>query len=369
MKIYAKSADSEDQIGSVTHASIVPLPAEPDTDDGDDQVRRRDDPQTELVAPSSVPNASGDTVRCLAPKAQATSVSSLATIEAIIVAHRQRNYWMEARKRQDLSLGAYLRSTLGWSMTLPKAESDRIKTQAKTIVALGEKYIRDTRRMMAKAAKDSAGSEGQKMNVVTHFIAVPLPVELEPFADIVLDTIAMRASADNREAHYTAQMEDLVETLPVWKTVKDWRGVGPLGVAIIVAEAGRDLNCYATKGKIFKRLGLAVLAGVRQGGLPKSASKEAWIEHAYPRQRRSRVWTVATSVLLAKNERYTTIYHDRKAYERAAAEAIGLTVAPSAKIPKKRAAEFRSLGHIDNRARRYAEKKLICDIWRAWRAA
>lgn len=38
-----------------------------------------------------------------------------------------------------------------------------------------------------------------------------------------------------------------------------------------------------------------------------------------------------------------------------------------AKIPKSRTSEFMSEGHIHNHARRYAEKKLIIDLWIEWK--
>lgn len=44
-----------------------------------------------------------------------------------------------------------------------------------------------------------------------------------------------------------------------------------------------------------------------------------------------------------------------------------MTVIEAAKIPKARTDEFMSLGHIDRRAQRYMEKRLLRDLWRAWR--
>jgi len=112
-------------------------------------------------------------------------------------------------------------------------------------------------------------------------------------------------------------------------------------------------------------MGVAVLDGTRQGGLAKTAPKEAWIAHGYNRQRRSRMWNIGDA-LIKNGVLYRKVYLARKEYERKRAEANGLTVAPSAKIPKGRAAEFMSDGHIHRRAQRYMEKRLLRDLWQAW---
>ena len=64
---------------------------------------------------------------------------------------------------------------------------------------------------------------------------------------------------------------------------------------------------------------------------------------------------------------YADLCRERKEYERTTAAAQGLTVCPAAKIPKKGAELFRSDGHVHNRAKRYMEKRLMRDLWRAWR--
>jgi hypothetical protein len=64
---------------------------------------------------------------------------------------------------------------------------------------------------------------------------------------------------------------------------------------------------------------------------------------------------------------YRAVYDERKVYERQKAQAEGLKVAPSAKIPKEKHAEYRSEGHSHLRAKRYMEKRLLRDLWRAWR--
>lgn len=286
------------------------------------------------------------------------------TIAAIRAAHRLRCFWMEQRKRSDLALGAYLRRELGWSLAKPSAERKRIEAEAMSIMGAGEKYIKATRRTIKAAEKNN-----------TPLVLPDIPGILKPFAHIVIPQIEMRGTTDNIEGAAKKQLESLAEQLPVSGWAGGIRGFGPVGLAIIVGEAG-DLGGYSNPGKLWKRMGVAVLDGKRQGGLPKSSSAAEWKAHGYNRVRRSRLYTIGLSMIMAgdakpgsKETSYRQVYLDRKAYEAARAEADGLIVAPSAKIPKGKQTEYRSLGHIDNRARRYVEKRLLRDLWRAWRAA
>lgn len=270
------------------------------------------------------------------------------TIIAIRAAHRERCFWMEQRKRADLTLGAYLRSALGWSPVIPAAEREAIRKEAARLIAAGEKFVKAEMR----------GKPIPRPDLGAHFGVVTGQLEGR----------LRLGGYDDLEAAATQTMEREAKALPVYGWAAQQRGLGALGLAIIVGEAG-DLANYATKGKLFKRLGLAVIDGKRQGGLGKNAPKAEWIAHGYSPKRRSRIWTIGASVLMSGNTHYREIYLDRKAYEVAVAEAEGLIVAPSAKIPAKDKDKYRSLKHVDNRARRYMEKRLIHDLWKAWRAA
>jgi hypothetical protein len=71
--------------------------------------------------------------------------------------------------------------------------------------------------------------------------------------------------------------------------------------------------------------------------------------------------------LIKAGGRYADIYRARKEVECERAAERGLLIAPSAKIPKKQADKYISDGHIHRRAQRYMEKKLLRDLWNAWR--
>lgn len=264
------------------------------------------------------------------------------TIDAIRYFHRQRVFAMEQRKRTNLSLLSFLRMVLGWSLALPDADRKRIAEQAADLVELGE--------------REAKGK--------------PLDVEEPAYTewhDVIAASLAARAPFDEIEKRATIEMERLAKELPIYFWTKEVRGFGAGSLAVIIAEAG-DLSNYATHSKLWKRMGLAVMDGVRQGGLSKSAPKQDWIEHGYNRERRSRMWNIGDALIKGnKDGPYRTAYLARKEYEAERARAAGLTVAPSAKIPVKRKAEFMSEGHIHRRAQRYMEKRLLKDLWRAWR--
>jgi hypothetical protein len=249
---------------------------------------------------------------------------------------------MDQRKRADLSLLSYLRVQLGWSKALPEADRKRIAARAKALVVIGE-----------------AAARGK-----------PAEIDEPAFAEfeaVIAASLAARAPFDGIEKTATREMERLAKTLPVWAWASTVKGFGARSLAVIVGEAG-DLSAYPEKGHLWKRMGLAVMGDVRQGGLREGASKEDWIAHGYNPVRRSHIFVIG-DVLVKVGDHYRAVYLARKDYERQRAEAAGLTIVPFAKIPKGRAADFMSDGHVHKRAQRYMEKRLLRDLWQAWRLA
>lgn len=283
-----------------------------------------------------------DTQRC-----GAVALDTAAIIDQIRAWHRNRVFVMDKRKRDDLSLGSWLRSQLGWSRNIPKSEAEEISKRARDIISLGEKIVK-------------AQNAGKTLPTVED----PAFAHL---GDFVLAMIRAREPVDVQESKAEKQMERLAALLPVWPLFgQPIKGFGVRSLAVIVAEAG-DISNYANPAKLWKRMGLAVMDGVRQGGLRKTASSEEWIAHGYNAKRRSFMFVIGDVLIKNQNE-YREVYLARKEFERRKAEAAGLTVAPSAKIPAKRKHEFMSDGHIHRRAQRYMEKRLLKNLWRAWRS-
>lgn len=152
-------------------------------------------------------------------------------------------------------------------------------------------------------------------------------------------------------------MESRAKTLPAAEWVKGVKGFGIGSLAAIVGEAG-DLANYDTHSKLWKRMGLAVIGDSRQ----RRVTGDAALEHGYCAIRRSVMWNVGQCVFKAQSMRvnkatgeikaeagpYRVIYDQRKAYE---------------------ADRVESKAHAHNRATRYVEKKILRDLWKAWRSA
>jgi hypothetical protein len=248
------------------------------------------------------------------------------TIAMITVLYRDRKFAMEQRKRAGLALGAYLRGALGWRKDLPEKERKAIAARAAAIT------------------KDPAGT---------------------PWETMVNAQVASIAPFEAVEKTNTKEMEQIARALPVWKAFgEEIRGFGAASLAAIIAEAG-DLSNYDDKAKLWKRMGVAVLDGIRQGGLVKGAGAEAWIAHGYNPMRRSVMWNIGDTMLKAQirkvksddgedtGERtslgkYGQSYLDRKVYELA------------------REPEMQPI-KAHRRAQRYMEKRLLKDLWQAWR--
>ncbi|MDH3913881.1 MAG: hypothetical protein OEU09_21585 [Rhodospirillales bacterium] len=190
------------------------------------------------------------------------------------------------------------------------------------------------------------------------------PEDLRVARDVNVHFLAARAEIAGHHAALRKHLERLAAQLPIAGFVDDVPGLAFLGLGAIVGEAG-DLSNYANPAKLWKRFGLAVMPdGLRQ----RKVAGAAALEHGYAPARRSVVWTLGDS-LIKKQGPYRELYLARKEVERAKAEAAGLEVRPQARIPAKNAAAFMSDGHVHNRAKRYMEKRLLRELWRAWRRA
>ena len=263
--------------------------------------------------------------------------------EEIRAFHRQRLFLSNQRQRLYAALGAYIRVYLGWRPDLPKAEADAIKKNALALIALG---VKDAK---GKAIKTTPAYDDLQLQI--------------------LATVQSASIFEDEEAGVVKTLEALASSLPVWTTFgESIRGFGPLSLAVIIGEAG-DLANYSSVAKLWKRLGLAVIDGVRQGGLPAGSPAESWVEHGYNKARRSRMYVIGDVLVKVngRDGRYRGYYDSRKKREHAKAREEGLTIAPSAKIPAKRRSEFRSEIVVHRRAQRYMEQRLIRDLWRVWR--
>lgn len=186
--------------------------------------------------------------------------------------------------------------------------------------------------------------------------------------DLSMNAIAISAPFIYCRGHLKEQrtaiekrMASEAKSLPVAEWIENTRGIGIGSLAAIVGEAG-NLSNYSTVSKLWKRMGLAVINGERQ----RKVAGAGAIEQGYCPSRRSVMWTIGDSMFRSGGW-YADFCRDRKVFEVEKAKQVGVEVVPSAKIPKGRESEFMSKGHVHNRAKRYMEKRLLRDLWRAWR--
>ena len=187
-------------------------------------------------------------------------------------------------------------------------------------------------------------------NAGTHPLADKLRASVAP---LLLAREALRAPRKLLER----EMERDVRMLPIWPRVAATKGLGALGVASIIGETG-DLSNYSSHSKLWKRLGLAVIGGERQRRVHGAAA----IAHGFSPCRRAIVWQVGSSLFRAQSERRDP--HTGKVVREAGTYRLGYDARKSHERPR-----VASAAHAHNRATRYMEKKLVRNIWLAWRHA
>jgi len=178
--------------------------------------------------------------------------------------------------------------------------------------------------------------------------------------DLLSDVSALHLQAAKNVIHpgklkTERQLRGYAKDLPVYSWMKSINGFGEIGLCQIIGECG-NLSNFSSPAKIWKYLGLAPITEYPVG--PNGG-------RLYSRRCRSMMYVIGDS-LIKKQGPYRDLYLERKVYEVQKAENEGLTVAPQAKIPAKKKAEYRSEGHIHRLAQRYMEKRLLRNLWREW---
>lgn len=261
-----------------------------------------------------------------------TSAKYIETIDEIRATYRDMRFMEAQRKRADGAFMAFVRTQCGHSTHAPANERAATLKRAQALIA--------------GTAPDD-----------------PLAARIE----------WMRAGNDKAferfremEKDRELKMKKLVRTLPIWTDwAKEVRGLAEKGVGILIGEAG-DPGAYI-KGEagLRKRMGIAVIDGIAQGKLPKTASKELWIHHGYNKMRRSAMFTIGDG-FVKQGDHYRAIYLARKELERQRFEEMGYTVKPAAEIKAAEKATCVSAGHVHFRAQRFMEQRVLRHYYRAW---
>lgn len=153
----------------------------------------------------------------------------------------------------------------------------------------------------------------------------------------------------------------LGKQLPVAAWADTVPGLSHRFLAAIVGECGIGPGEFKSVSALWKRMGMAVIGGERQ----RRVTGDAALEHGYVARRRALMWNIGDQVAVRQGVRnpkdddgkptgavainpWGALYLERKAYE------LARECTPM---------------HSHNRAKRYVEKRLLRELWKAWRRA
>lgn len=267
------------------------------------------------------------------------------TIAAVTEEWKQRQAWHRAEKSLTLAIKSQCRRLCDGD----KARADVLYA---TLLALPEAEAVTAKRKTKQ--KNTAGD-------------FP-PILLDVASTAILPLVQARNQIEPKRKIAEKNLTLLARDLPGFTFCLNTPGLSAFTIYALVAEApGRNHRGFLDFPRwqqLWKRLGVGLVDGKRQR---KVKDKQLAKQHGYSPARRSVLWTIGDS-LVKKEGYYRDLYLRFKLDEQEKARAQGLKIAPAAKIPKKKVEQYRSEGHIHNRAKRRVEKKLVKDLWRLARA-
>lgn len=270
----------------------------------------------------------------LNPPVDSAAVAQLCLDLAALQA--ERTFCIKNQSRADRSIEAFIARKLGYHAGLEEADRKKRFKESRAI-----------RVMVEKGGGEDHFALGTQSGIV-----------LSAVSPLILLSAQSRQAWDNHRANVEKAMRKIARQLPVWSWVESVRGLSDLGLAVIIGEAG-SLGEYGNPAKLWKRMGLAVIDGKRQGNPGTGATADDWIRHGYVARRRAEVWAFVDDVMLRAQWRAER--------DGVPAHAIG----PYGEVYAAKRAEYVAREHpaADRAARRYMAKRLLRDLWAAWRAA
>ena len=285
--------------------------------------------ETHCYSAGSDEGASGN----LPPMVDAPSVAPI--IGEIVATVRRRRWAIDQRMAMTNRTLALIRTAyLGFSTNMSEAERTRIAKESAALY---------------KAALDGNGDAA--------------------LVDVVVSNAAAVATFDDYQKAQEKALTKLVKALPVYEWATGVRGLGDVSLGVIVGEAG-DIGRFSNPAKLWKRMGVGLVGDNRQGNPGANASADDWIAHGYNKKRRSVMWNIGVSLLRSQSGEqpgpYRIVYDAKKADY---SERVEATADLPAKIGNRLNPEKWTPGRAHNAAQRYMEKRLLRNLWQAWRAA
>lgn len=291
------------------------------------------------------------------------SAALVATVKDLVRLQKMRKHCIKAQSRNDRAMDDLIVQFMGYHTGLTGHARKELFKRAGQIRISAEK---------GRIADIPIGvDDGQ------------VPIEIVALAHT---NAAGRKQWDEQRADTERKMESLARILPIWPFAKGVRGLGELGVAVLVGEAGIPLGDYRTVSGLWSRLGEASHNGMCQQRMIR--------ELPYQQERHGQIWSFLHESLLRSQRAaekdedgkdpkktgkpvavpahalgpYGEVYGRRKAHTMPRVEA-------TAHLPDKitsNGKEFRNpdkwtMGRCDNDARRVMAKEVIKDLWIEWR--
>lgn len=315
---FISSTVSEGQ-SSHTEKATPAVPSQPHDETGHSMVAEKASRQVPASSPKSRAGQKAHAEKAVGVLPVSASIDALAELQV------RRKFYIGVVNKQTNALKALVRRSLGWRYDDEETGREKVNARAARIVSAG------------LSGKPQKPEDEQISNALSIDLAV-LSAALEP--------------CTNARHDIELEMKRIVRTLPIYAWAKEVKGLGELGLAVIIAEAG-DLSKYPKKGHLWKRLGLAPFEGKaystwrREGGL----NAEEWTEAGYSPRRRAEIYAVISEPLFRQQSvcagPYKAIYLARR--ERTAINHPDWTKLHS---------------HMDGL--RVMTKYLLRDLWREW---
>lgn len=187
------------------------------------------------------------------------------------------------------------------------------------------------------------------------------------------------ATLQEQEGRVDRQMTKLAGKHEMAPWAKAIRGFGHAGLAKVIAECG-EVGSYRGPACVWKRMGLAVINGGRQRRMPGAEA----LEHGYNAERRSVMWNVGGAVIggMGRGPRPLVgedieVREDLTAYQKLFVKRLRIEAERDPEAHAREPVTNKETGvtkesfsaHAANRAKRYVEKRLLRDLWIAWRRA